>query len=307
MDFSHLPVLPKETIDMLDIKKGGIYIDATIGGGGHSQLILDKIGPEGTLIGFDQDMEAINTCLEKFKENDNVILVNENFTQLDRALDKLDIDKVDGILADIGVSSYQLDNAERGFSFMKDAPLDMRMDKDNVLSAYDIVNNYDQAELARIFREFGEEKRANRIAFEIIKARSINPIETTLELADIAKKVLGKKEKIHPATRIFQALRIYVNKELESLNKFLGIAVNRIVPGGRLVVISFHSLEDRIVKRFFQEESKDCICSKELPICTCNHKAGLTILSRRPITVSDKEKNINPRARSAKMRVVEIL
>jgi len=307
MNFLHLPVLPEETIEFLDIKEGGIYVDATIGGGGHSQLILEKIGLNGTLIGFDQDSEAIDTCMERFKDNDNVILVNENFTKIGQALDKLDIDKVDGILADIGVSSYQLDNAERGFSFTKDAPLDMRMNKKSTLSAYDVVNTYGKDELARIFREYGEERKANRIAFEIIKKRSITPIETTLELADIAKKVLGKREKIHPATRIFQALRIYVNKELDSLEGFLERSVKRIVPGGRLVIISFHSLEDRIVKRFFQTAAKDCICSKELPVCTCNHKASLSIISKRPIKVSEREKNINPRARSARMRVAEIL
>ncbi|MFA7577728.1 MAG: 16S rRNA (cytosine(1402)-N(4))-methyltransferase RsmH, partial [Candidatus Muiribacteriota bacterium] len=277
-------------------------IDATLGGGGHSSLILEKLSSEGLLIGIDSDNEAINFCMKKFENNDNVILVNENFSKIDDILLKLGIDKVDGIIADLGVSSYQIDEKERGFSFGKEARLDMRMDTRLEVSAYDVVNNFSLEELENIFKNYGEEKKSKLIAREIIKQRSIKPVETTLELASIAEKFNKKNQKIHPATRIFQGLRIFVNNELGSLEDFLEKSIKVLKKDGIIVCISFHSLEDRIVKQFFKKKSLLCICPPELFQCTCNHKPDLKILTSKPIISLENELKDNPRARSAKLR-----
>ena len=302
MTFKHKSVLLNESINLLNIKKDGIYIDATLGGGGHSSLILEKLSSEGLLIGIDSDNEAINFCMKKFENNDNVILVNENFSKIDDILLKLGIDKVDGIIADLGVSSYQIDEKERGFSFGKEARLDMRMDKRLEVSAYDVVNNFSLEELEYIFKNYGEEKKSKLIAREIIKQRSIKPVETTLELASIAEKFNKKNQKIHPATRIFQGLRIFVNNELGSLEDFLEKSIKVLKKDGIIVCISFHSLEDRIVKQFFKKKSLLCICPPELFQCTCNHKPDLKILTSKPIISLEDELKDNPRARSAKLR-----
>jgi len=302
MNFKHKSVLLNESINLLNVKKDGIYIDATLGGGGHSSLILEKLSSEGLLIGIDSDSEAINFCMKKFENNDNVILVNENFSKIDEILIKLGIEKVDGIIADLGVSSYQIDEKERGFSFGKEARLDMRMDKRLEVSAYDVVNNFSLEELEYIFKNYGEEKKSKLIAREIIKQRSIKPVETTLELASIAEKFNKKNQKIHPATRIFQGLRIFVNNELGSLEDFLEKSIKVLKKDGIIVCISFHSLEDRIVKQFFKKKSLLCICPPELFQCTCNHKPDLKILTSKPIISLEDELKDNPRARSAKLR-----
>jgi 16S rRNA (cytosine1402-N4)-methyltransferase len=305
MEKLHIPVLLDEVIEKLNIKKNGIYIDSTIGFGGHSEKIIEKIGDKGLLIGIDRDEEAINYCLKKFENNDNVILVNTSFDNIDKILEKLKIKKIDGVLADFGVSSYQLDNDKRGFSFSKEAFLDMRMDKNSELTAYKVVNELEYDELKEIFKKYGEEKFADKIAVAIIMRRSLKPIETTTELAEIISDVVKSKQKIHPATRVFQAIRIYVNDELGNIERFLNKSVDFLKNGGRIACISFHSLEDRIVKNFFKEQAKNCICPPESPICTCNHKAKLKIITKKPITVKEEEKFKNPRARSAKLRIAE--
>lgn len=299
----HIPVLPVETLEILELKKNGVYVDATIGGGGHTQLILDKLGDQCTIIGIDRDIDAIEECLERFSENDNVILANENFDNIDIVVKKAGFDHVDGIIADFGVSSWQLDKGERGFSFSKDAYLDMRMNQNDELTAKDVINDLSAEELQNIFSKYGEERYSKRIAREIIKKRSIKHIETTIELAEIIKKAVPKsKEKIHPATRVFQALRIYVNDELNKIDLFLEKSIELLKPGGRICCISFHSLEDRRVKKFFKKNTLECICPTEQPICTCNHKPKLQLINRKPIIAKDEEIKNNIRSRSAKLR-----
>ncbi|MCK9225733.1 MAG: 16S rRNA (cytosine(1402)-N(4))-methyltransferase RsmH [Candidatus Muirbacterium halophilum] len=301
----HIPVLYKEVIENLNIKSNGVYVDATIGFGGHTSLILENLDNSGKVIGIDQDIEAIEYLLEKFIENNNLFLFNENFTKIDEMVKMASPEGVDGIIADFGVSSWQLDSGERGFSWREDYPLDMRMNRNKGKTAADYVNELDVNELQRIFKVYGEERHSGRVAREIVKVRTIDKIETTGQLANLVQKVIPKKEKIHPATRIFQALRIYVNKELESIEIFLENALKALKPGGRLCCISFHSLEDRIVKNFFREKSRTCICPPELFKCTCNHKSELKIISKKPITSNDNEIRENIRSRSAKMRVAE--
>lgn len=308
MEFKHVSVLLNECLDALNIKDDGIYVDCTLGGAGHSSHILQRLSKDGLLVGIDQDTDALKAAGERLKEYENKKLVHNNFHNIDSILEELEIPKVDGILMDLGVSSYQLDEGERGFSYMKDAPLDMRMNRDREFSAYDIVNSYSMEDLWRIIRDYGEEKFAKRVAEFIVNRREEKPIETTLELVDIIKAAIpakARREGPHPAKRTFQAIRIEVNGELEILNKAIEDGVNRLNKGGRMAIITFHSLEDRIVKLKFRELANPCTCPKEFPICVCGKKPLVKLISRKAIEPSKEEVEENPRSRSAKLRVIE--
>lgn len=308
MEFKHVSVLLNECLDALNIKDDGIYVDCTLGGAGHSSHILQRLSKEGLLIGIDQDTDALKAAGERLKEYENKKLVHNNFHNIDSILEELDIPKVDGILMDLGVSSYQLDEGERGFSYMKDAPLDMRMNRDREFSAYDVVNSYSMEDLWRIIRDYGEEKFAKRVAEFIVNRREEKPIETTLELVDIIKAAIpakARREGPHPAKRTFQAIRIEVNGELEILNRAIEDGVNRLNKGGRMAIITFHSLEDRIVKLKFRELANSCTCPKEFPICVCGKNPLVKLISRKAIEPSKEEVEENPRSRSAKLRVIE--
>ena len=308
MNFKHIPVLLDECMDGLNIKKNGIYVDCTLGGAGHSSEILKRLSEEGRLIGIDQDTDAIRAASEKLKDYNNVTYVHDNFYNIEKILSELNIDKVDGILMDLGVSSYQLDEAERGFSYMHDAPLDMRMNRENSVSAYEIVNNYEEDDLYKLIKDYGEEKFAKKIAAFIVKRRKEEPIKTTFELVDTIKAAIPAKfrrEGPHPAKRTFQAIRIEVNKELEILDKAIEDGVNRLRGGGRIAIITFHSLEDRIVKTKFKKLEDPCECPKDFPICICGKKPKINIITRKPKEASKDELEVNPRSRSAKLRVGE--
>ncbi len=308
MEFKHVSVLLNECIEGLKIKENGIYVDGTLGGGGHSSEILKNLSNEGLLIGIDQDKDALKAASARLQNYKNVKYVHNNFYNIDSILNELGIEKIDGMLMDLGVSSYQLDTGDRGFSYMQDAPLDMRMNRENSLSAYDVVNNYDEEEIYRIIRDYGEEKFAKRIARFIVENREKKAIETTLELVDIIKAAIpakARREGPHPAKRTFQAIRIEVNSELSILNKAIEDGVNRLNKGGRMAIITFHSLEDRIVKIKFKELATACTCPKEFPICVCGGKAKVKIISRKAIEPSKEEVDKNPRSRSAKLRVIE--
>lgn len=308
MEFKHVSVLLNECLDALNIKDDGIYVDCTLGGAGHSSHILQRLSKDGLLVGIDQDTDALKAAGERLKEYENKKLVHNNFHNIDSILEELEIPKVDGILMDLGVSSYQLDEGERGFSYMKDAPLDMRMNRDREFSAYDVVNSYSMEDLWRIIRDYGEEKFAKRVAEFIVNRREEKPIETTLELVDIIKAAIpakARREGPHPAKRTFQAIRIEVNGELEILNKAIEDGVNRLNNGGRMAIITFHSLEDRIVKLKFRELANPCTCPKEFPICVCGKKPLVKLISRKAIEPSKEEVEENPRSRSAKLRVIE--
>ena len=308
MEFKHVSVLLNECLDALNIKDDGIYVDCTLGGAGHSSHILQRLSKDGLLVGIDQDTDALKAAGERLKEYENKKLVHNNFHNIDSILEELDIPKVDGILMDLGVSSYQLDEGERGFSYMKDAPLDMRMNRDREFSAYDVVNSYSMEDLWRIIRDYGEEKFAKRVAEFIVNRREEKPIETTLELVDIIKAAIpakARREGPHPAKRTFQAIRIEVNGELEILNKAIEDGVNRLNKGGRMAIITFHSLEGRIVKLKFRELANPCTCPKEFPICVCGKKPLVKLISRKAIDPSKEEVEENPRSRSAKLRVIE--
>ena len=310
MEFKHVSVLLNECIDNLNIKENGIYVDGTLGGGGHSLEILKKLSKDGLLIGIDQDEDALKAAKNRLQNFDNVKYVHSNFYNVESVLNNLEIEKIDGILMDLGVSSYQLDTCERGFSYMQDAALDMRMNRENPLSAYNVVNEYEEEELFRIIKDYGEEKFARRIARFIIENREKKPIETTLELVEIIKAAIpakARREGPHPAKRTFQAIRIEVNSELSILNKTIEDAVNKLNKGGRVAIITFHSLEDRIVKLKFKELATSCTCPKEFPICVCGGKAKVKIISRKAIEPSKEEVLENPRSRSAKLRVIEKL
>lgn len=303
MKFSHKPVLFKETIDLLNIKPDGIYVDGTAGGGGHSSAILDKL-TTGKLISIDQDPDAIKVVKNRFNNNKSSIIVQSNFSEIRNILSNLSIDEVDGVLLDIGVSSYQLDSASRGFSYNNNAYLDMRMSKSGI-SAYEIVNTYSWQELAEIISKYGEEKSAKSIAKTIEKNRKIKKIETTFELAEIVKSAIPsalRREGGHPARKTFQAIRIAVNDELNVLERGLDESFSALASGGRLVVITFHSLEDRIVKKKMQSFAKSCTCPPDFPICVCQNKARAKILTKKPIEPSSDEVKENPRSRSAKLR-----
>ncbi len=309
----HIPVLYEETLENLVVDKKGVYLDCTLGGGGHSEGILKKLDDEGKLISIDQDDQAIEFASKRLAKYGNKWEVyKENFENLDTVLYLAGYDKVDGILMDIGVSSTQLDDPERGFSFRYDTKLDMRMNKSASLSAYEVVNSYEEGELAKLIYEYGEEKASRKIARLIVEARGEKPIETTGELVEIIKKAVpfkgGKNKKAkHPATKTFQAIRIEVNRELEVLKVAIDKAVASLKPGGRLGIITFHSLEDRIVKNKFRELATNCICPPELPICMCTNKAKVKLVTRKPIAPKDNELEFNIRARSSKLRVVEKL
>lgn len=309
VEFAHKSVLFDETIELLNIKKGGIYIDGTIGGAGHSREILKKIGPEGLLIGIDQDTNALKKSEEILSSvGSNYKLFHTNYKNFESVLDELGIEKVDGILLDLGVSSYQFDEGQRGFSYNFDAKLDMRMDPNANFSAWEIVNEYSKEELTRIIREYSEERFASKIADKIVKSRSAKPINTTFELVNIIKLAIPAKFRAkggHPAKKTFQALRIETNDELGVLRNALGRMVNRLNSGGRIAVISFHSLEDRIVKETFKYLYLDCVCPPESPICTCNKKREVEIITRKPVMASEEELIENNRAHSAKLRVAE--
>ncbi len=310
MEFNHVSVLLDECIDNLNIKEDGIYVDCTLGGAGHSSEIVKRLSSDGRLIGFDQDKDALKAAGERLKDYKNVTYVHSNFYAIYDVLTDLGIDGVDGILMDLGVSSYQLDNGERGFSYMQDAPLDMRMNRENEFSAYEIVNTYSEEELYRIIKEYGEEKFAKRIASFIVKNREEKNIETTLELVEIIKAAIpakARREGPHPAKRTFQAIRIEVNKELEIISKTILDGVKKLNKGGRMAIITFHSLEDRIVKNTFKELANPCTCPSEFPVCVCNRKPEVKLISRKPIEASKEELEFNPRSRSAKLRIIEKL
>lgn len=308
MSFQHTPVLLDEIIEGLNIKEDGIYVDGTLGGAGHSKEIAKRL-KTGKLIGIDQDVNALKKSeevLSPYKEN--VILVHNNYENIDVVLRDLSIPKVDGILLDIGVSSHQLDEESRGFSYNKDAPLDMRMDKTNTTTAWDIVNNYSQSELEQIIFDYGEDRWAKRIAEFIVSEREEKSIDTTLELVSAIKKAIPKAVRMeghHPAKKTFQAIRIEVNRELEVLKNSIEKMVELLNPGGRLLIITFHSLEDRIVKEYFRELYKDCICPPELPQCICEKRRQIKIITRKPIIPTDEEIRDNPRSRSSKLRIAE--
>lgn len=304
MKFEHIPVLATDTIKNLNIKKGGVYVDLTLGKGGHSKMILENLSDKGRLIAIDQDKEAIEAAKENLKDFSNVTFINSNFEKFEEVLANLGLDLIDGALMDIGVSSYQIDNAERGFSYMKDGPLDMRMNQDNELTAEIVVNEYSQDELERIFFEYGEERFSKSVARNIIKQRSEGRIDSTIKLRDIIRKSI-KSNETHPEKRVFQALRIEVNRELEVLENTIETVVDHLKVGGRIAIISFHSLEDRIVKNKFKDLATACICPPELPVCVCNHKAKIKVITRKPITATMKELKMNSRSKPAKLRVGE--
>ncbi|HLS53567.1 MAG TPA: 16S rRNA (cytosine(1402)-N(4))-methyltransferase RsmH [Tissierellaceae bacterium] len=310
MTFKHIPIMVDEVIKGLNIKKDGTYIDGTIGGAGHALEVTKRLD-KGLLVGIDQDKDALKKAEEVLSSHkDKVILVHSNYEKIDEILNNLNIDSVDGIFLDIGVSSYQLDKAQRGFSYHQDAGLDMRMNKDQKFSAWDVVNKYSEKELSDIIWQYGEERWAKRIAQFIVKEREKESIDTTGQLVEVIKKAIPKQVRMggqHPARKTFQAIRIEVNRELEVLENALRKMPNYLNPGGRLAVISFHSLEDRIVKQTFRYLFQDCICPPELPQCACDKEREVKILTRRPITPSKREVEVNPRSRSAKLRIVEKL
>lgn len=300
----HISVLYQEVLDTLNPVPGGLYVDGTVGVGGHSQGILEASSPDGKLLGLDRDPQALQIAgklLEKY--GDRVELICGSYADLNSHLNNRNWQHVDGILLDLGLSSLQLDSPERGFSFRNAGPLDMRFDPNQPITAADIVNHYSRDDLANLIYEYGEEKFSRKIADAIIANR---PLESTIDLADIITGAIGRStKKIHPATQTFQALRIAVNKELNALEAFLPQALDLLKPGGRLAIIAFHSLEDRMVKQFFRKESRDCICPVEIPQCVCGHSARIKEISRRPIRPEESEIDKNPRSRSAKLRIAE--
>ncbi len=308
MEFHHISVLLNECIEELNIKPDGIYVDGTMGGGGHSLEIAKRIGT-GRLICIDQDPNAHEAAGKRLAEHkEKITFVRDNFGNIAHILDELGIEKIDGMLMDIGVSSHQLDEAERGFSYQQDAPLDMRMNPDRPFSAYNVVNEYSEDELDRVIFTYGEERWARRIAQFIVKEREAKPIETTGELVDIIKKAVPKgarKDGPHPAKRTFQAIRIEVNGELDVLQKAIDDVSERLNEGGRLCIITFHSLEDRIVKDAFRKQENPCICPPQFPVCVCGKKPLGRVVTRKPILPSKEELEMNPRSRSAKLRVLE--
>jgi len=309
MEFSHYSVMLNECIEALNIKPDGIYVDCTAGGGGHSEAILNRLD-SGKLISLDQDSEAIEACKKRLSRfGEKSIIVKSNFSELLSVLNNLEIAHVDGVLIDLGVSSHQLDTPERGFSYVCDAKLDMRMDPQSSLTAYDVVNFYSEEDLKQIIFSYGEEKFAASIAKNIVSEREKGLINSTLELSEIIKKSIpisaAKKENQHPAKRTFQAIRIEVNHELDVIPKVIDAAVERSNMGARIVIMSFHSLEDRIVKEKFNDYARGCTCPKDFPVCVCGNKPKVKVITKKAIVASEKELEVNPRSRSAKLRVVE--
>ncbi len=309
MSFSHKSVLLEETIEGLDIKPDGIYVDGTLGGGGHSYEIAKKLSEKGHLYGIDQDEAAIEAASERLKEyKDRVTIIRDNYENAVSDLKQSGVTGVDGIILDLGVSSYQLDTVERGFSYKYDTALDMRMDLRQPLSAKEIVNDYSQADLARIIRDYGEDKFANNIAKHIVAARQKKPIETTYELNDIIKAAIPAKMRAeggHPSKRTFQAIRIECNRELDVLKNSLEEMIRFLNPGGRICIITFHSLEDRIVKSMFKKQENPCTCPPGFPVCTCGKTSLGKVITRKPILPSDEELEVNSRSKSAKLRIFE--
>ena len=308
MTFNHKSVLLNEVIESLNIKADGYYVDGTLGGGGHALEVVKRLG-SGKLIGIDQDADAVKAATQRLIDNsNNVIIIRDNYVNIENILKKENIDKVDGIYIDLGVSSYQLDTAERGFTYRYDAPLDMRMDDRNELKASDIVNDYSESELFHIIRDYGEDRFAKNIAKHIVEYRNKKRIETTFELVDIIKASIPMKIQVtggHPAKRTFQAIRIELNKELEVLTDSLDVMIDLLKPGGRLSVITFHSLEDRIVKQAFKKAESPCVCPKKFPVCVCGNKSKGRVITRKAILPSEEELEENSRSKSAKLRVFE--
>lgn len=308
MEFKHVSVMLKETVDGLNVKEGGTYVDCTLGGGGHSFEILTRLNNTGRLIGIDQDKEALAAAGERLKNFSNVTYVHSNFERVKEIINEYSPEGVDGIMADLGVSSYQFDNPERGFSYRFDAPLDMRMDKDNTLTAYEIVNGYSENEIFRIIRDYGEDKFAKNIAKHICQRRAEKVIETTFELNEIIKAAIPAKFREkggHPSKKTFQALRIECNRELEVLENTLDDMIDCLKPGGRLSIITFHSLEDRAVKNNFRNNENPCTCPPNFPVCVCGKKSKGTVITRKPIVATEEELEVNSRSQSAKLRVFE--
>ena len=309
MDFKHVPVLYDECMENLNIKPDGIYLDGTLGGGGHALGIGRRLNENGILIGIDRDRDALDAASERLKNlRCKVHLVHSNYADVANVLSTLGIKGIDGALLDIGVWSYQLDNGERGFSYMQDAPLDMRMNRDEAFSAFDVINRYSQRELADLIRKYGEERWASRISDFIVKKRKDHEIETTGQLVDIIKAAIpasARRDGPHPAKRTFQAIRIEVNGELEQLENAVDSFCDVLLPGGRLCIITFHSLEDRIVKDAYNRRLNPCTCPKEFPVCVCGKTADVVKVTGKPIISGERELETNPRARSAKLRVIE--
>ena len=309
MEFKHKSVLLYETVDQLNIKPDGIYVDGTLGGGGHSYEIASRLSDKGRLIGIDQDEDAIKAASERLKPfMDRVTIVRNNYCNMDKVLDELSIDKVDGIMLDLGVSSYQLDTAERGFTYNVDAKLDMRMDQRQEVTARDIVNDYSEYDLYRIIRDYGEDRFAKNVAKHIVAARQKKPIETTFELNEIIKAAIPMKVRAtggHPSKRTYQAIRIELNRELEVLENSIDMMIDRLNKGGRLCIITFHSLEDRIVKVRYKNNENPCTCPPSFPTCVCGKKSKGKVITRKPIIPSEEELEENSRSKSSKLRVFE--
>ena len=307
MEFNHKPVLLEECIQGLNINPDGIYVDGTLGGAGHSLEIAKRLSPNGMLIGIDRDIDALEVAKQRLKQYTNVKYVHGNHDDIKEILEELQIDKVDGILLDLGVSSYQIDTEKRGFSYMLDSDLDMRMDQSQELTAKEVVNRYEEEELSKIFYEYGEEKFAKQIAKSIVEQRRKNPIETTQELVNIIKQAVPYYDKNagHPAKRTFQAIRIEVNNEIEPLYNTVKNAIESLKQGGRLCIITFHSLEDRAVKKAYNDALGKCICPKDLPYCVCGAKQVGKIINKKPIEATKEEKEENSRSKSAKLRILE--
>lgn len=309
MEFKHIPIMLDDCIKGLNIRPDGVYVDATIGGAGHSREIASRLSHEGTLIGIDRDKEALDVSKERLSTFPcKKHFVHSTYEEYASILRDLGIDKVDGILVDLGVSSYQLDNPERGFSYMREARLDMRMDRTQALSAYEVVNEYDEKDLSDIFFKYGEEQFSRSIARNIVRSRATKPIETTTELTKIIESSIPSKmlhKGSNPSKKVFQAIRIEVNGELVGLENVLKDMIKSLRPGGRLCVITFHSLEDRIVKDVFKLESTDCICPKTLPVCVCHHKASVKLVTKKFIAPSEQELSVNKRSASSKLRIIE--
>lgn len=309
MEFKHKSVLLNETIDGLNIKPDGIYVDGTLGGGGHAYEVCRRLGEKGSIVGIDQDAAAIEAASARLKGfGEKVTIVRSNYCDMKSKLHELGIDKVDGIVLDLGVSSYQLDTAERGFSYREDAPLDMRMDTRQKMTARDIVNDYTEADLYRVIRDYGEDKFAKNIAKHIVQARAVKPVETTAELSEIIRASIPmkfQKKSGHPAKRTFQAIRIELNRELDVLRDSLDDMIDLLNPGGRLCIITFHSLEDRIVKSAFRKNENPCTCPPDFPVCVCGKKSKGNIITKKPILPSEEELEYNSRSKSAKLRIFE--
>ena len=309
MEFKHKSVLLNETIDGLNIKPDGIYVDGTLGGGGHAYEVCRRLGEKGSIVGIDQDAAAIEAASARLKDfGEKVTIVRSNYCDMKSKLHELGIDKVDGIVLDLGVSSYQLDTAERGFSYREDAPLDMRMDTRQKMTARDIVNDYTEADLYRVIRDYGEDKFAKNIAKHIVQARAVKPVETTAELSEIIRASIPmkfQKKSGHPAKRTFQAIRIELNRELDVLRDSLDDMIDLLNPGGRFCIITFHSLEDRIVKSAFRKNENPCTCPPDFPVCVCGIKSKGSIRTKKPILPSEEELEYNSRSKSAKLRIFE--